>query len=181
MSSEVLDLVVDKRAWSAGPWMTEPDRVQWQHAGYACLMVRHPDHGFWCGYVGVDRVHPLYGVDWRGSGAVQSLDAHRGVNYSNTCDGEICHVPEAGMPDDVWWFGFDCGHSFDYAPARDARMRALEAHSPGARALRKQLDALPLPRACREVYRPLGYVKGETESLAEQLRALASAGGVGPG
>lgn len=29
----------------------------------------------------------------------------------------VCHVPEPGEPDSVWWFGFDCAHLGDRSPA----------------------------------------------------------------
>jgi len=33
----------------------------------------------------------------------------------------ICHVPEAGESDRVWWFGFDCAHLGDLIPGMDDR------------------------------------------------------------
>lgn len=49
-----------KEAWGDGPWKQEPDRSEWRaRNGLACLAVRHPRGGHWCGYVGVSRKHPL--------------------------------------------------------------------------------------------------------------------------
>src|SRR5690606_18441494 len=28
----------------------------------------------------------------------------------------VCHVADAGEPDHVWWFGFDCAHCDDLSP-----------------------------------------------------------------
>lgn len=39
---------IDKSAWGPGPWQDEPDRVEWEHAGLPCLMVRSRDLGQWC-------------------------------------------------------------------------------------------------------------------------------------
>ena len=157
MEQAIADFKVDKTGWGEGPWTTEPDREQWVHAGYACLVLRSPQAGHLCGYVGVPREHPAYGrqpirVD---------ADAHGGLNYASRCDGLICHVPEPGMPADVWWLGFDCGHTWDLAPARAARERE------------RGWLPIPLPGGWRETYRTLAYVKREVESLAEQLRSQA--------
>ena len=62
----------------------------------------------------------------------------------------ICHVPGPGEPDDVWWFGFDCAHFHDRAPAMERD--------------------LSLPSAS---YKTLDYVRAECASLARQLAARA--------
>src|SRR5262249_33432277 len=59
---KVETLFVDRTGWPAGPWDTEPDREDFEHVGLACLALRHPEYGNWCGYVGVSATHPLYGV-----------------------------------------------------------------------------------------------------------------------
>lgn len=57
----------DRHPWPDGPWMSEPDKVQWpdEATGLACLAVRGP-MGSWCGYVGVGKAHPLYGIEYNG-------------------------------------------------------------------------------------------------------------------
>lgn len=67
----------------------------------------------------------------------------------------ICHRPDPGEPDDVWWFGFDCGHAFDA--------------SPGMKQFREE-HGLEFDRG--DTYRDLPYVASEVQSLAEQLKAL---------
>jgi len=59
---EWTDPTVDKSTWADGPWKTEPDKIQWvdELSQLDCLMVRN-HMGSWCGYVGVDLAHPLYG------------------------------------------------------------------------------------------------------------------------
>jgi hypothetical protein len=82
-----------------------------------------------------------------------ALSAHGGLTYANKCQaaGPVCHKPAPGEPDDVWWFGFDCGHSGDWAPeiAKFGR------------------------RHFNETYRDVGYVRAEVERLREQLSELA--------
>ncbi len=113
------------------------DKQQWfdEESGMPCLMVRNHG-GVWCGYVGVNSNHPLYGI---GYGEAYSPDiglgqfetdmlnaannaAHAELTFSSKCapdDKEhgICHIVEKGEDDDVWWFGFDCGHSYDATPS----------------------------------------------------------------
>jgi hypothetical protein len=112
---------IDKSAWSDGEWKNEPDKVQWIDAvtGLACLIVRGKFHGALCGYVGVPSSHPLYQKEY---GEVESFVVHGGLTFSNACQEDdkeegVCHIPEPGEPDHVWWFGFDCAHGFDYMPA----------------------------------------------------------------
>lgn len=148
---------VDKSAWGDGPWMTEPDRAEWTHAGRPCLAVRN-SMGNWCGYAAVDPGHPLHGL---GYSSAPDLDVHGGLTYANRCAGSVCHVPQPGEPDDVWWFGFDCGHAWDIAPAMVSRMKEIYA-SHG------ESDYMPLDLPGSS-YKTLDYVKAEVNKLAEQL------------
>jgi hypothetical protein len=162
-------LAVDKSDWGDGPWQTEPDREQWSHAGLACLAVRNPRHGYWCGYVGVPQGHPAYGIDPRD----HELDVPfhcGGLNYGAPCGGLICHVPELGMPADVWWLGGDFGRLFDLAPAIEARLRRMmEEADPDRAAL---LRGPEVPDAFREIYRELPYVRGVVNKAADVLAAM---------
>lgn len=158
MSAEQLQHVVDRTGWDAGPWDKEPDRLDWEHAGFACMALRN-DMGSWCGYVGVPNTHPFYGV----SDEFNGIDVHGSVTYASKCAGHICHVPKPGMPDDVWWIGFDCGHAFDLSP----RMAAIEKKMN----LPKLVDA-ELPREFRRTYKDEKYIRAETSRLADQLAAM---------
>lgn len=109
------DTHLDHSAWGTGPWDDEPDYVQWRDVdtGLACLAHRPPYLSVWCGYVGVDETHPLFGL---APGELPALPAHGGVNYTCECDDTcpdmqgVCHAPEPGEPERIWWLGFDCGH-----------------------------------------------------------------------
>lgn len=156
-----------------GPWDDEPDKGQWvdEATGLDCLIVRGPMVAL-CGYVGAPPGHPWHGKDYNecviGCGAEWCehtpeglVGVHGGLTFSGGCDERaaegvgICHVPEPGRPADVWWFGFDCAHAFDLAPA--------------------MIDVLG-PRsflARDEVYRTWDYVAEQCAHLAEQLAAAA--------
>jgi hypothetical protein len=179
MSSETEVYKVDKTGWPPGPWMDEPDKLLWRtRVGLPGLIVRHARYGFFCGYAAVPQGHPLYGVDWR-SGRIHDdpdddspecrdqldgLTTYQ-VNYSDRCRGAICHVPEPGQPADVWWFGFDCGHSFDAQPGRWALDDAVDEAIGTPPELRKKFRAM-------ETYCDLEWVKGEVERLAKGLARL---------
>ncbi len=146
----------DKTKWPAGPWQSEPDRVEWQHDGFACLIVRQPELGHLCGYVAVPPGHPWHGLN---DSSVYDLpedkqpSAHGGVTYAERCQGTICHVPAPGEPDDVWWLGFDAAHSGDYSPGIAAICGSRQPNS-------------------YETYRDIGYMRVECERLARQAKAV---------
>jgi len=50
-----------KADWGDGPWVEEPDKMQWQdeRTRLPCLIVRGPS-GALCGYVGVSEGHPCF-------------------------------------------------------------------------------------------------------------------------
>lgn len=162
MSETIETPVIDKSTWGPGAWQDEPDRVDWIAHGFACFGRRN-HHGAWCGYAGVPREHPAYGKDHDDV----DVEVHGGLTYSANCDGEICHVPAPGMPDDVWWLGFDCAHFNDLVPGMEARMR--EIHVQMGSPVDGPFRALKLG----EVYRDLPYVRRQTTRLAKQLAAMA--------
>ena len=136
----------DRIMWPSGEWDSEPDKIQWQDPDtkLPCLMVRNPA-GAWCGYVGVSRSHPAYGVDYNDVAG----EVHGGLTYANKCslgpeEKSVCHIPGAGESDDVWWLGFDCMHVGDMYPLIYSPMNS-------------------------ESYKNQEYVKQEVTSLAAQL------------
>ena len=145
---------VDKSGWGPGPWQDEPDKAQWQdeETGLPCLIVRNGG-GALCGYVGVPDTHPWHGKDYDDE-PVWNADVHGGLTFADACadtDDEsrhICHLPDPGEPDNVWWFGFDCSHLGDLSP-KYAR------------------DYPPFDRD--ESYKPVGYVKANIRKLAKHL------------
>lgn len=146
---------VDRAGWPSGPWDDEPDRVEWsdQETGLACLALRHPAWGNWCGYVAVPPGHPWHGQPRE----VPDVIVHGGLTYAAPCTDDdqpeveqiCCHVSAPGGPDDVWWFGFDCIHGHDLVPFT---------------------MGLP-PLFHRQIYRDLAFVQLECEVLAAQLAA----------
>lgn len=156
---------VDRSRWPSGPWDDEPDKVSWtdEATGLPCIAVRHPRGGNWCGYVAVEPGHPFHG---KGHEA-PPVAVHGRLTYAAACredepvERAVCHIPEPDKPTDVWWFGFDCGHSHDFKPG----MLAVDP-APFDWGLER------LPEAVRPRYRSLDYVQRECELLAAQLKEL---------
>jgi hypothetical protein len=105
--------------------------------------------GALCGYAGVYPGHPFHGRRYDSV----SVEVHGGLTFSNACAHSkdesqgVCHIPEPGTSDDVWWFGFDCAH----------------------------LGDLMLTMPFRgDVYRNVDYVAVQVTSLAAQLSAYAA-------
>jgi len=152
----------DKLPLPPGPWDNEPNRIEWYHNGLPCLMNRNK-LGVWCGYVAVPPGHPLHGKHYDHED-LHEIHAHGGLTFASECHGEICHVPREGEPDDVWWFGFDCGHYMDLVPRIES---ILLAQDPSWLKLQERMDR-------GLTYRDAEYVKGECERLASQLSDAAS-------
>ena len=138
-----------------GEWTQEPDNAHWidPASDLDCLIVRSRT-GALCGYVAVPPEHPLYGKGYLEPG----VDVHGGLTYADFCaegseDG-ICHVPAAGRPHKVWWFGFDCAHYMDKSP-RDFDPAYKWGNEEG-------------------YYRNVAYVTDEIRSLAQQLAAVSA-------
>jgi hypothetical protein len=161
---------IDKSTWGVGPWQSEPDKVQWtdEQTGLPCLAVRTPWSGNWCGYVGVAEGHPAFGVGYGAADKLapedddgyRGLRVHGGLTFADFCqegaeETGICHVPQPGQPERVWWLGFDCAHCDDLSPA--TFVTAGERY-------RQVMRSNP-----RYAYRTLEYVQGECANLARQL------------
>lgn len=175
--------VVDKAEWGPGPWQDEPDKAVWvdETTGLDCMIVRN-HYGALCGYVGIPEGHPLHGRDYN--------DVHGGLTFADACHPSdddpgrgICHIPQPGRPDSVWWFGFDCTHAFDVAPrmAADNRKRYEEAKTKGDLEGMRIWRNLEGDGPMQSRYRSLPYVIEQVEGLAHQLAAsggeVASADG----
>lgn len=141
-------LAQNKEQLPEGPWMHEPDRVEFKHIGFDCLIQRSPGSYAWCGYVGVPKGHPYYGKDYSDI----PVNVHGGVTYGEECSGHICH--QIDSQDTLFWIGFDCAHAFDISPCMIGFGEKFGGKS-----------------FCFEdqIYRDLNYAMSETKKLAEQL------------
>jgi hypothetical protein len=149
VSSATAWTYLDKAAWPDGPWRAEPDMVAFSdpRSGYA-LVVRRNDLGIWCGYVGLPPGSPHFEDKYQDV----VMDVHGGLSFSGYGD-------EIGLAEDLWWFGFDCGHAGDYAPALAGAMAALR-------------DDLAEVYGLVPIYRDLAFVLAQVLHLAPRLAGL---------
>lgn len=154
---------LDRTGWPEGPWTDEPDRVSWrdEQTGLPCLVLRNPHLRNLCGYVAVPPGHPWHG---KGYDDVEA-DVHGGLTFAGACQEDtergVCHVPEPGEPDDVWWLGFDMAHFMDLVPYEGFMTGLVEKFA-------------GMSEPLHYAYRDVEYVKAECASVALQARAAAS-------
>ena len=77
-----------------------------EYKGLRCV-VMFTDMGYYNGYVGVSKTHPLYGVSYLDD-RTDNLECHGGLTYSTQDEDNDYPVPS-----DLWWFGFDFAHAWD--------------------------------------------------------------------
>lgn len=197
------EAAIPKSQWGDGPWQTEPDDERWidEATNLPCWIRRAPVTGSLCGYVGVPRTHPAFGLPYDfdidfdphapfvpfrpellGDGPdsmfrrmydrrqtewltvkerkpvqtlVNQIVAHGGLTYAN-------HQDDSGGENwrDWWWYGFDCAHAGDLAPAMEALKRTIGMPE------RFHLEY-------REEYRTIAYVRAECVRLARQISDIA--------
>lgn len=132
-----------------GEWVNEPDYLEFEHEGYKCIIKRRFRDsligGHLCGYVQLDKIHPLHGIDL----VRYSLDnediVHGGITYSESDENNIFRI------------GFDCGHSGDIIPFQNsmyARINAIYPFESG-----------------RKEYRNIEFAKAEVKKLAEWAKS----------
>lgn len=129
--------------WGYGPWVAEPDYMEFEQKGFTCRVnrcySRHKDSisgGHLCGYVILTPDHPYYKMEKEGI----PIEIHGGLTYSGYLDKEH----------NEWLIGFDCCHCYDLSPGP----------------LRTQPFFKPFPD---EEYRTLAYVVEEIKKMVDQL------------
>lgn len=156
-----MDPRCSREGWPPGEWDGEPDKAQWKDeaTGVACLAKRHASSGHWCGYVGIAAWHP-----WHGKGYSDvEVNTHGGLTFADSCEEgppeqTVCHIPEPGEPDNLWWLGFDCAHAWDHSP-RDHVMAREHGY--------------PFTIDPTSSYKSLAYVKNHCAELAQQVAAAS--------
>lgn len=173
----------------AEPWKNEPDFHTFEAAGLRCVMKRHADWLSWCGYVGVGRSHPLFEVHYGdlvpapANWMKQSCDVDEvgPINlFITALDLSAGDIPEGFAPLTSlitvhgglswanrlhdwtgWFFGFDCGHAWDYSPGFERRMKELDAS--------RGYPSWPDAMRDYKTYRSFDYVASECATLAQQI------------
>lgn len=112
------------------------------------------DLGYRCGYVGVPKGDPLYGMQYDDE-IFYAVSVHGGLSFSDT--------RKFVTPDDIWFFGFDCGHCGD---AVDKMTEEGKAH------LNREPPSFYNFLLEGHVW-TLDEVIAESESMADQLAKLS--------
>lgn len=106
-------------------------------AGYKAVILQHVPDGnlptelahlgmnFQCGYVAVPSEHPLFGKHWDATYSA-GIDVHGGMTYSSEVAGSG-NYPESY--ENLWWFGYDCGHYQDSPSMQDTAYNIAECES----------------------------------------------------
>jgi hypothetical protein len=151
---ETTTAIRDRTGWLAGPWDAEPeDRIAWrdEDTGLPCVLLRN-HMGSWCGYVAVPPGHPWHGAKLSEyPEGVAYPKVHGGITYSNRSREHVCLGSTPDDSDGLWWVGFDAGHAYDLVPGF-ARLRSSKG----------------------DVYRNIGYMRAEVQTLARQAKACAA-------
>lgn len=151
------------------PWADEPDRVDFQHKGLPCRIIRANPMGHLCGYVQIPETHPGYGAHYDDP-IWTEVSAHGGLTFSGRHE------------DGGFWIGFDCAHSGDLSPMwiDDPRYAGIGAEVEAESMARYEsygVEAADMYRSALaamtpEVYRTIEYVRSECIDLAEQVLSL---------
>lgn len=107
---------IDKASWPSGPWHDEPDGRLWEDPAtlLPCIVVRHPDGGFLCGYVGIAPAHRWYPAARTGYRMEPSPLDREIVSL-----GSPKRLGGEATPEGYRWVGFGCGEARDFKPALD--------------------------------------------------------------
>ena len=154
--------LIDKSRFLHGPWIKEPDAVAWINYGLPCLIKRIDVWGHLCGYVGVFKQHPLYKKEQNELENFEQISVHGGVSFCGLNEkNDALHFRVNGLK--IWWIGFDCHHTYDYAPRYSRDFLEIEQmYGYKSTNIEEILK-----------YRDIEYVKTQVNNLAKQLYDLS--------
>lgn len=128
--------------------------------GYRCVVLGLA-RGYRCGYVAIDKEHPVYGKYYLDI----DVDVHGGLSY-----GEICNKYPVKTGQEYYWLGFDCIHMHD---GRDMELLKSFEKNGETNHYIELYNSGDIPFS-HGVVRSNEYVKEELIRLVEQLKGLES-------
>lgn len=173
-----------------GVWDSEPDHVEFEHAGLACVIHRNTDHGYHlCGYVGIPIGHPLHGLhsDDHSPALVPLLDRPGGIGDIGIVATLTAKMDFDAEPMATPMMALHCHWGITYACAyKPGDWRRITRWASG------RLLSCPADSQwwfgfdcnhCDDfaphnyydsigTYRDIGYVMGNIERLAEQIAGV---------
>jgi hypothetical protein len=84
-------------------------------AGLRAIVIFNQNGQYRCGYVGVEKDSGYYGVE--NTDIDEYLTVHGGVTFSSHLN---------GLPENIWWIGYDCAHSGDLVKWTDSWSKGVE-------------------------------------------------------
>lgn len=157
----------EPEGWPPGPWRIEPDRVEFWHYDFPCLVIRNMSMGFFCGYVGVPPGHPLHGKGY--SDTEENTPSHGGLTYAGEGNAFILFQGTLKPAPSTWWLGFDCGHYMDLSPFH------IGMYMPGGLMHDKHPEIGMPSYYSEQVYRDVEYVTSVVKELAEYCFGMPGA------
>lgn len=138
--------------WGEGPWIDEPDYVEFEHKGIKCIVKRvffyegvHVFGGHFCGYCNIPEYHPLYNkFDGDSFDNFSFLSVHGGITFA-----------ENG------WIGFDCAHARDIIPSMVMNKEISDRMS--------EIMGVENDISHYKRYKELNFVEDEVKRLADQI------------
>lgn len=179
----------DSWQWKTiSPFFSEPDFEAGCAYGLHYWMQRNSMKA-WCGYVGIPKSHPWFGLSYGdevyvpnrgelqfseiGSPIAYLIEVLKPAPKADMVNIDVLLDAHGGItwsgdhkprhyPDGLWWFGFDCSHAWDTSP--QDMIRAF-------------VDPYDSPWRLRgdSVYRDHKYVRSQCFKLASQLSDITSA------
>ncbi len=172
------DLVVPEQKlawWGDGPWVNEPDLIEFEHVGFKCIAARkmmweghqgfeQMSGGYLCGYVVIPEGHPWRSINDKRifSECLNGIDIHGGVSWVGVLDGEEAYL-----------IGFDCAHSHDISPSLERFQENLireRSDEPWVKSMIELKAKYPLSVVWHKTYKDIDYVIDQCKSLAEQAK-----------
>ena len=140
--------------WGKGPWITEPDVVDFVHCGFNCKVHRKfrgeespmVYGGHLCGYIEIPEGHPWSNLE-RDTEVIDA-DVHGGITYN----GESLF--------DGHWVGFDCAHGGDLMPCNNEGSYYEQL-------MKKMNIKFPRSKIFTPTYKTVRFCIEECKSLAE--------------
>lgn len=136
-----------------GPWIQEPDQLDFEHKGIRCQALRS-QMGAWLGYCFWPEGHPHRPTSEEEFRYCRKYNVHGGITFCN--EEKI---------------GFDCAHADDLTPREQKISAEIEVKHPFSEHMNKMIEELKKKhkKFRTKTYRDMEFVQKHCRNLAEQI------------
>lgn len=144
-----------KKHLGEGPWVQEPDYIEFEHEGIKCFVIRNfgpvDKMGNLCGYCVLPNNHPWIDKE---KVAIET-EVHGGITFSEDVS-------------QGWAIGFDCCHPMDVIPGYEKIAREAEGEyfDRLKKLIETMIEAYGKPE---KTYKTVDFVIAECKKLAEEI------------